>query len=293
MIKAVSFDFWFTLCTTSKDRDKKINRLRSDAIYSILQEYGYSNSKETFLTQYNLTGKIISSEIIENNYVDYAMDARISRFLEIILSSDPKLLLSLKSEEKWDNVCARIGVPYMEELMAIIPKAARNFQTAFNFLKENDIRIALISNTGKSPGEILRKVLKFHGMLEFFDELLFSNEVEMVKPKREIFETLIERLELAPNEILHIGDGIFPDVEGSYNAGMKSALYLGTLPENYSTRPTLEEDFHQIQPKYVIDDFQDLPDLISSVNNSEPYFYRIRHHAAILPASLQFLAMSK
>ncbi|UYP43821.1 Phosphoglycolate phosphatase [Candidatus Lokiarchaeum ossiferum] len=293
MIKAVSFDFWFTLCTTSKDRDNKINNLRSDAIYIILREYGYADSKRRFQSHYDLSEKKISEEIINNGFIDYRMDVRISRFLEIILSSDPLLMQSLKREQKWNEVCERVGVPYMEKLMAIIPDAARNFEFVLNYLKEQGIKIALISNTGKSPGSILRKVLEFHGMLDYFDETIFSNEVEMIKPKREIFELLIDRVNLSPDEILHIGDGIFPDVGGANNAGMKSALYLGTLPENYSTRPTLEKDFHQIQPKYVIDDFQDLPDLITSINKNDPYFYRIRHHADILPASLYFLADSK
>ena len=138
----------------------------------------------------------------------------------------------------------------------------------------------------------IRRVLEYHGMLDYFDELIFSNEIEMIKPNPKIFLTLANRLDLAPENILHIGDGIFPDVDGPHKIGMKGALYLGTLPENYSTRPTLEEDFHQIQPQYVIDDFQDIPDLLKAINSNESIFYRIRHHARLLPDSLQFLTFS-
>ncbi len=56
-----------------------------------------------------------------------------------------------------------------------------------------------------------------------FPVVLSSEEARAYKPHRSIFELLSERLGVAPQNILYVGDSLVADVNGSRNAGMRAA----------------------------------------------------------------------
>jgi 2-haloalkanoic acid dehalogenase type II len=53
--------------------------------------------------------------------------------------------------------------------------------------------------------------------------VLSSEEARAYKPHRSIFELLSERMGVAPENILYVGDSLLADVTGSKNAGMRAA----------------------------------------------------------------------
>jgi putative hydrolase of the HAD superfamily len=57
--------------------------------------------------------------------------------------------------------------------------------------------------------------------------MLFSDEVGVRKPDPRIFRIAAEKLGVAPNEIIHVGDNLKSDVWGAKNAGF-TAVYLST-----------------------------------------------------------------
>jgi len=56
-----------------------------------------------------------------------------------------------------------------------------------------------------------------------FPVIVSSEEARAYKPHRSIFELLSERMGVAPECILYVGDSLLADVTGSRNAGMKAA----------------------------------------------------------------------
>jgi putative hydrolase of the HAD superfamily len=88
-------------------------------------------------------------------------------------------------------------------------------------------RVALISNTGMTPGRLFRRYLAQQGILDFFHVLTFSDEVKLCKPSTEMFHMTLQELGTTPDKTVHLGDHIQNDVLGANRAGMTSVL-LGT-----------------------------------------------------------------
>jgi putative hydrolase of the HAD superfamily len=74
--------------------------------------------------------------------------------------------------------------------------------------------IGLISNTGITPGYVLRGLLADYGLLPYFRILTFSDEARLAKPAEEIFRCTLEALEVQAAEAVFVGDMPELDVVG-------------------------------------------------------------------------------
>lgn len=86
-------------------------------------------------------------------------------------------------------------------------------------LRTRSIPIAVCSNLAAPYGPALLAALPDRP-----DATVLSYEVGYLKPEPEIYALVAERLSLAPNEILFVGDTPEADVDGPRQAGMKSML---------------------------------------------------------------------
>ncbi len=87
-----------------------------------------------------------------------------------------------------------------------------------------------------------------------------TTDVEPViigKPKRAMFDVAVQRLGTATSETLMIGDRLNTDIEGGYNAGLKTAMVLSGVNKR--------DDIGDIQPDYI---FEGLPELIETWGES-------------------------
>ena len=87
--------------------------------------------------------------------------------------------------------------------------------------------VALISDTGVSPGSSLKALLACEGFLPHFSKLTFSDEVGVSKPHALMFKTTALALGVAPDELLHIGDREDTDVLGAKGVGATAVLFAG------------------------------------------------------------------
>jgi len=83
-------------------------------------------------------------------------------------------------------------------------------------LGRSGLKLAVLSNFD----ERLTGLLEALGLAAAFDAIIVSSEVGVEKPHPAIFEALLGRLELAPDEVVHIGDTRGDDVEGAFGAGL-------------------------------------------------------------------------
>lgn len=84
-------------------------------------------------------------------------------------------------------------------------------------------KVALLSNL--SPGA-MNKYFTQAEREKYFDTVVVSSEVGLIKPQPEIYELTAERLEVAPNEVLFIDD--LPDnCAGARATGMQAIVYTG------------------------------------------------------------------
>ena len=77
-------------------------------------------------------------------------------------------------------------------------------------LAARGVALGIISNTGRTPGTVLRRFLEGHDLLRYFRAVTYSDEIGRRKPDGEIFRRTLAQLgpELGavPAEIAHIGD---------------------------------------------------------------------------------------
>ena len=88
-------------------------------------------------------------------------------------------------------------------------------------------RLGIISDTGLTPGRVLRELLHRDGLLLHFHALTFSDETGTTKPLPEQFLRTLDALKARPEQSAHIGDLPETDLVGARAVGMKAVLFLG------------------------------------------------------------------
>ncbi|HEY2004730.1 MAG TPA: HAD family phosphatase [Candidatus Saccharimonadia bacterium] len=84
-----------------------------------------------------------------------------------------------------------------------------------------EYKMALISN---APSKLIRGILAENNLEQYFDVIVVSSEVGMVKPSPEIFHLALKKLHVAPAESVFIDDNI-RHVEAAANIGINSTQF--------------------------------------------------------------------
>jgi putative hydrolase of the HAD superfamily len=95
-------------------------------------------------------------------------------------------------------------------------------RAALERLRGQGIALAVLSNTMRTPGTALRKLLERFGLMACFAHATFSDEVGVRKPDREIFALTLRALGVEPAAAVHVGDDAILDVLGGRNAGLRT-----------------------------------------------------------------------
>ena len=84
-------------------------------------------------------------------------------------------------------------------------------------LKQN-YKVALLSNLTE---EMMRHILKKYNLKNSFHQLIFSNQVGLLKPGKEIFQLTLKRLRSKPAETLFIDDSL-ENIKAAEKLGMQT-----------------------------------------------------------------------
>ena len=87
-------------------------------------------------------------------------------------------------------------------------------------LRERGLRLGVISNWGT----FLKGLLCDLGLEPYFEVIIASADVGCRKPDPAIFELALERMGLAPHEVLYVGDNPEADGEGALAAGITPVI---------------------------------------------------------------------
>ncbi|MBV9579230.1 MAG: HAD family hydrolase [Chloroflexi bacterium] len=180
------------------------------------------------------------------------LEAAFDFSLERVTSAARDSLEDVGPPGRWAELARELGIPdglipyevvekaYEDITLEPLPAAMPHVHTAVAAMQQRGYRLGVICNTGMAGGRVLREVLQRHGLLEFFDVTVFSNEFGRSKPHPSIFAHTLELLGgVGPKQALHVGDIEELDVEGAHRARMWSALYA---PYG-ETNPDTDADF--------------------------------------------------
>jgi HAD superfamily hydrolase (TIGR01549 family) len=90
-------------------------------------------------------------------------------------------------------------------------------------LKRRGLKLAIVSNTFV-PGAALDRQLEQTGLMPYFPVRVYSCQFGKRKPNPKIFAAALDRLGVAPEESMFIGDSYRIDVRGARRAGMFAVL---------------------------------------------------------------------
>lgn len=107
-----------------------------------------------------------------------------------------------------------------------------------DYLKAKGYILAIISNNDGRTEEKCDEV----SIREFFDIILDSTNLDLIKPDSRIFEHALKKLGLSPSEAIHIGDMYGSDVMGGMNAGLDVVWFNHRKIEGLS-HPLIKEVF--------------------------------------------------
>ncbi len=165
-----------------------------------------SNPEAEIIRQFHLNHKYLEVEKLvcgtqHKNYNDYFNKI----ILGLRLQKDPNRLFKLFRIFDSDHKKAQL----LEGLEEVIRE-----------VKGMNLRLAIVSNM---PND-LYKILERHHLEKYFDVRIYSHEVGLVKPSKEIFKLALDRLKVKPEDALMIGDSMSSDIKGAKNVGIQTLL---------------------------------------------------------------------
>jgi 2-haloacid dehalogenase len=102
-------------------------------------------------------------------------------------------------------------------------------------LKSAGLPLYVLSNWPTEKFALVRPLYEF---FDWFDDLIISGDVGMIKPDRDIFELLLQRIGRSAEECVFIDDHT-PNITAARELGFKTILF--------KSAPQLETDLKQVQ----------------------------------------------
>jgi putative hydrolase of the HAD superfamily len=210
MIRAVTLDCWGTLFLDGPGSDDRYKRQRLAGIQAVLAGVGITVAPAQLDRAYAEAGHWLGQLWQENRDVSVREHAT-----ALIDAVDPALPARL-SPETLDAVIRAYASP----ALVAPPAVDQGARAALETLVATGVVLAVVSNTMRTPGEVLRKVLDQSGLLPLFRVLTFSDECGVRKPAQAIFLRTLGDMGVSPGDAVHVGDDSILDVEGARDAGM-------------------------------------------------------------------------
>lgn len=125
------------------------------------------------------------------------------------------------------------------------------------------VRIGVCSNFSHSP--TAERILAESGIAGHLDAVVISDRVGVRKPRPEIFRSVLEALDVAPDETLHVGDNLHADVGGAAALGIRTAWITRRTPDPGAALAAFEGP----SPDWQIGDLAELRGVLAGARDPE------------------------
>jgi putative hydrolase of the HAD superfamily len=239
MLRAVTFDFWSTLFADPRGREREA--LRATVLTDALAAAGQKASRRALEE-----GLRAAWDHFDAVWLNEHRTPPCAELVDAILGSlrvrlPDDLLAPLV--ERFERLILALPPEPMPGAVYTLPQIAGRY------------RLAIICDTGYSPGAVLRELLERHDMLAHFEYTYFSNEHGISKPDTRVFVHVLEELGVRPSEAAHVGDIQRTDIAGAQAAGMSAVHFVGA---NNADVPHSTGDV-------IVSHFEELPQALSSL----------------------------
>jgi len=222
--KAITFDFWGTLFVEDPEGMARVKTLRNEVLLDAASEAGVAADLAK----------------VQDVWRQAALDYEAAWNAEQTMTPFERVTLMFKY----------LGIPYDQGQIALTTQSISESSLAADLAVLPGVKEALpklakhyllgiVSDTGVTPGRLLKEHLKRHKLLDYFTGFSFSDETGFVKPHPEAFGAALEEMSAKSQESLHIGDIPRTDIAGAFGAGYPWAvLYAGYMHRDGKPEPT-------------------------------------------------------
>lgn len=219
MKKAITIDFWNTLYDSSNGIER--NKYRQRILINELDKFGIMVLADEYDKAMKATWNFFEASWKNEHRTPTAREC-VEYFWDFVKIPKDKESIDIVTNAFEDSVIIHK------------PKLINNVKESLDFLS-NEFDLAIISDTGFSPGSILKQLMIEDDIEKYFKSYSFSNETGYSKPNENAFKVALDNLDVLPSNSLHIGDIEHTDIVGAKNYGMKSIRFSGSVTE-YTTR---------------------------------------------------------
>lgn len=181
--------------------------------------------------------------------------ANVEEYPDIDIKSVFKTMLSSISNtaesDKYEADAIEMGLLFRivtTKLLTIYPETIPTLEAL-----HKKVRLAVLSNTQRLF--TLPEFRKFD-IEKYFECILFSSDVKVSKPNPKIFTTLLNMVEIQPQEAIYVGDNLFDDIFGAQKVGMQTVWIdrgsSDTFPNNLE-RPIPDRRIKEISERDLAD----------------------------------------
>ena len=205
MIKAVSFDFYNTLVRFWPP----LEEIQQAACH----ELGLTVREDDITHGYAVADVLFNRENEDRPLSSRSEEDRLeffARYEQLILETAgiPVSLDLARRVWKMAMSVPKDFIPFNDTVPALVQ------------LRETGYKVGIITNLRRDLNEMCQKI----GLAPYLDFTVSSEEVGKEKPHPPIFMAALERVDAAPEEVVHVGDQIRSDVIGAQGVGMRAVL---------------------------------------------------------------------
>jgi putative hydrolase of the HAD superfamily len=211
LIKAVTIDLWGTLLIDSPSADERYRRERIVRIAETLEDRGIQVPITALARGYDESLRQLVRVWREMR------DVPVERHATLLLQAVDATLPGRLDAAGLAEVTWAYASPALDAPPPVDPGAA----AALEALAERGIAVCLVSNTMRTPGTVVRRILEKAGLLDAFAGMVFSDELGFRKPDPTIFRSALRLLGVAARDAVHVGDDARLDVEGGHLSNMR------------------------------------------------------------------------
>jgi putative hydrolase of the HAD superfamily len=208
MLRALTFDYWDTLYEGGALPERVA--LRRTAVGALLGAYGRALPEEQLRVLYEDSGREAERWWSEEQR-GYSTKDRLRWILE---------RADVSPREGCEHVAAAADA--VDNALLILPPAMLGGAWRTLRTLSRHYTLAVVSDTGFASGRAQDRLLEKDGARAFFAATIYSMDVGHAKPRPEIFRAAVDRLGIAPEQVLHIGDNERTDVRGALDAGLRA-----------------------------------------------------------------------
>jgi putative hydrolase of the HAD superfamily len=216
-IGTVTVDLWGTLFVDTPSSDNRYKARRLTDFEAILRGDGRTYPRAKLERAYEDSASYLRRVWTANR------DVPVSEHVKAILRALDREL----GDAPDPHLVEALVDAYARPALLVPPAFDDTARAALTELRARGVTLALISNTMRTPGTVLRKLLARGGLLDVFAHLTFSDEVGIRKPAPEIFLDTLRRVGGDPATAVHVGDDAVLDVDGAQIAGLRVVQVVG------------------------------------------------------------------